>query len=852
MADRLRNVDEMYATVRKSPPNISDITWDDKPRILKDLIVLCRDRMPFVAKIQKGVITNYVPGWRSDSSDSRSDSEDELENILHVLEVKCRKIISIRRMQWNRQQAEYLPSDSQIQLPLTYKGWFEVLPDDGRAVEYFDSIQAIANVKPKKFLVRTSIVGYQLCTENGTSSWQPLELKPGEVLTTGIVYMDQKKGKSTMKTFFKRMLKSNKSVKKDQDLKYLQCFDNEDREIMVPLIMTGLFSPIGDALCCNYDAVYELHDLVMAFNLPVKAQLVQDIEQENQSVLPHGMIILEKVLDEEVITVAKFGSNSDSVRTFEIPIDADIRLVKGMTKNKKSHKHRQHHNNTEVTSPNGELYQDPTYINYTNDPMLPTRVKESKKSKSGILDKLSVKSRSKKERASLKALQAEGVFSSRLSKSDMNLEEFFQVTNDDDEEGQSNKKSTANKDNFVTHFDSLDKQVPSQNDYGVMRQYPLQNRDLPPVPNCTSSPKLPRHHDAVYEELPPAPRPPSPTYHRGQYGSTADEEDGYMCPAQVKRNMNRDENPYGTANMIRTKPPVAPKENARMIRARKARSEMSGNTTEYDSYNSFSNNMSGQNGNQPYASPYRAIALAQNKRKGSLDERIFNDDQGLETRSTSDWNRVKSRSHKNLNFPANATVRSHNSRRIRNVMDVFSMNESINDLRQSKEVLSQLPPGDFVDSYNENEGLKESRSFPVEYARSSSYSVPDQEIRRYPRAMSNSGFSDIYRGNDSAISGDYGFHGDSEFSYSEYSEYVDDGWLPPNNLECLTVAEVSKCMRYIGMKDRVVIRLANEQVDGELLCSLDKKLLKEGFPELNSLEIKKIIDFIHGWRPKKK
>jgi hypothetical protein len=128
----------------------------------------------------------------------------------------------------------------------------------------------------------------------------------------------------------------------------------------------------------------------------------------------------------------------------------------------------------------------------------------------------------------------------------------------------------------------------------------------------------------------------------------------------------------------------------------------------------------------------------------------------------------------------------------------------------------------------------------------------DQEIRRYPRAMSTSGFSDIYRGNDSAISGDYGFHGDSEFSYSEYSEFMDDGWSPPNDLVGLTVQEVSKSMRYIGMKDRVVIRLANEQIDGKLLCSLDKKLLREGFPELNALEIKKIYDFINGWRPKKK
>lgn len=122
MADRFRTVDDVYATVRKSPPQIADITWDDKPRHLKDLIVLCRDRMPFVAKIQKGTISNYVPGWRSDSSDSRSDSEDEMENLLHVLEIRCRKIIIVHRMQWNRQQAEYLPSEKEIQLPITYKG----------------------------------------------------------------------------------------------------------------------------------------------------------------------------------------------------------------------------------------------------------------------------------------------------------------------------------------------------------------------------------------------------------------------------------------------------------------------------------------------------------------------------------------------------------------------------------------------------------------------------------------------------------------------------------------------------------------------------------------------------------
>lgn len=42
-----------------------------------------------------------------------------------------------------------------------------------------------------------------------------------------------------------------------------------------------------------------------------------------------------------------------------------------------------------------------------------------------------------------------------------------------------------------------------------------------------------------------------------------------------------------------------------------------------------------------------------------------------------------------------------------------------------------------------------------------------------------------------------------------------------------------------------------KQIDGQLLCSLDKNLLREGFPELNALDVKKIVDFIDGWRPKK-
>lgn len=172
---------------------------------------------------------------------------------------------------------------------------------------------------------------------------------------------------------------------------------------------------------------------------------------------------------------------------------------------------------------------------------------------------------------------------------------------------------------------------------------------------------------------------------------------------------------------------------------------------------------------------------------------------------------------------------------------------------------SQMPPG--------------SKSPNSPYIRPQLY-VPyadnDPSFRKsYPKAVSLSGLSDSAypkQGDDSAISmgsrGDntYGFNNDSEYSYNEYIENGsgstvtgrEENWSPPDDISALSVQEVSRSLRYIGMKDRVVLRFSNEQIDGSMLCSLDKRLLKEGFPELNALEIKKILDFVRGWRPKKR
>ena len=76
-------------------------------------------------------------------------------------------------------------------------------------------------------------------------------------------------------------------------------------------------------------------------------------------------------------------------------------------------------------------------------------------------------------------------------------------------------------------------------------------------------------------------------------------------------------------------------------------------------------------------------------------------------------------------------------------------------------------------------------------------------------------------------------------------------WCPPEEIFSLSVEEVALSLRYIGMKESIIQRFREEQIDGKQMTDFDAELLGEGFPELNALDKKKVLDFVAGWRPKK-
>lgn len=78
---------------------------------------------------------------------------------------------------------------------------------------------------------------------------------------------------------------------------------------------------------------------------------------------------------------------------------------------------------------------------------------------------------------------------------------------------------------------------------------------------------------------------------------------------------------------------------------------------------------------------------------------------------------------------------------------------------------------------------------------------------------------------------------------------TDSPWQPPNNLSGLSIEEVSKSLRFIGLSDDVVSLFVREKIDGNLLMQLTEEILSEDF-KLSKLQVKKLMQFINGWRPK--
>ena len=68
----------------------------------------------------------------------------------------------------------------------------------------------------------------------------------------------------------------------------------------------------------------------------------------------------------------------------------------------------------------------------------------------------------------------------------------------------------------------------------------------------------------------------------------------------------------------------------------------------------------------------------------------------------------------------------------------------------------------------------------------------------------------------------------------------------PQDLSGLSVADVSRLLRYLGLKDYVE-KFENELIDGTMLTTLDRESLQS--LNVQQFHCNKLLRFIGGWRP---
>ena len=71
-----------------------------------------------------------------------------------------------------------------------------------------------------------------------------------------------------------------------------------------------------------------------------------------------------------------------------------------------------------------------------------------------------------------------------------------------------------------------------------------------------------------------------------------------------------------------------------------------------------------------------------------------------------------------------------------------------------------------------------------------------------------------------------------------------------SEVSALSVADLGEALESVGLMRKTVDTLRQQKVDGKLLVSLDEDVLIETLPDVKKLDIKKILMFVNGWRPK--
>ena len=283
----------------KAGPHLSQPIWDTDPIDLRDFLM--RNEFPTVAKVIKGQFLNIGA--------SKFNPLKKLHQDVLVHSIKTGlKILahSVMRVEGRDGRTTRLISlEQRLSIPSTYKGWFELLSEDGRSVRPIESVHQLSKMYPEvgQVLVRHNVKAYLVNDEGKMIFDKAKVVIAGEQL--------------------KLIGEVSVPVPSKGNVRLLKCVDTRGDNLYLSFDQKGLFTPIAGPT--DVMGVFTIKDIIKRFRLPLTIKLVQGVWPKVDSSRFTGVVRLDWAYTDETAFICPLDRSAP--RIYPIPTEVNLRLV---------------------------------------------------------------------------------------------------------------------------------------------------------------------------------------------------------------------------------------------------------------------------------------------------------------------------------------------------------------------------------------------------------------------------------------------------------------------------------------------------------------------------------------------
>lgn len=285
----------------KTGPYLSQPVWDTDPVDLKDFLM--KSEVPTVAKVVKGQFMNI--GASKFNPLKKLHQDVLVHSIKTGLKILAHSVMRVEGR--DGRTTRLINLEQRLSIPSTYKGWFELLSEDGRSIRPIETVHQLSKMFPEvgQVLVRQNVKAYLLNDDGKMVFDKTKVVLAGEQLKlTGDISVP---------------VPANFQGK----VRLLKCEDSRGDNLYLSFDQKGLFTPIAGPT--DVLGVFTIKDVIKRFRLPLTIKLIQGVWPKVDSSRFTGILRLDWAYTDETAFICPLDRAAP--RIYPIPTEVQLKLV---------------------------------------------------------------------------------------------------------------------------------------------------------------------------------------------------------------------------------------------------------------------------------------------------------------------------------------------------------------------------------------------------------------------------------------------------------------------------------------------------------------------------------------------